>query len=529
MYERIIMRVIHLSKLSRVVTRYAAPIIIVLTCVPTSSFSGPKQIAAGAKLKTKVDRRVLVRSLKRAIPQLMKDGDVPGLSIVLIRNGQVFWHQAFGVSNADTNVPLSDATVFETASLTKPVLAYGALKLVDSGKLDLDTPLVNYWPGMLVASSDQSKLITARMVLSHTTGLQNELQGGKELEIHFTPGERFSYSGEGFIYLQKIIEHITGERLDVYMKKAVFEPLGMTSASYLWRDDYQTLMANGHNAAGIVAERIKPTEVKLSWLHTTPLDYARFVVAVMHGVGLKSDTAKLMLTPQVHIDESCVFCLKPGVGRISSSLSWGLGWGLERSGAGEAFWHWGENRGEFQTFAMAYPREGTGVVIFTNSGNGFSIMPFVVSEAIGGAHPAFAWMGYDLYNSPKKTQFRANNLPIKILLKEILHRGPAAISDYRRLYKDGSGPNNLNEQQINTLGYWLIAKTKLKEAIEVFRLNVEYFPHSANAYDSLGEAYMIRGDKVEAIRNYQKSLELNPKNGNAVEMLKKLGEEPSPF
>jgi hypothetical protein len=287
-------------------------------------------------------------------------------------------------------------------------------------------------------------------------------------------------------------------------------------------------MANGHNAAGIVAERIKPTEVKLSWLHMTPLDYAKFVVAVMHGVGLKRATARLMLTSQVHIDESCVFCLRPGAGSISSSLSWGLGWGLERTAAGEAFWHWGENRGEFQTFAMAYPEEGMGVVLFTNSGNGFSIMPDVVSEAIGNLPRAFTWMGYDLYNSPKRIQLRAYNLPIKILLKDILQRGNAALHTYRQLHKDGSGSNNLNEQQINTLGYWLIAKTKLNEAIEVFEMNVEYFPASANAYDSLGEAYMIRGDKAAAIRNYQKSLQLNPGNGNAVEMLKKLGGKPLP-
>lgn len=473
-------------------------------------------------LRKIASRGDLISRLERTIPLLMKEGEVPGLSMVLIRYGKVFWYRSFGVKNADTKAPIDDATIFETASLTKPVLAYGVLKLVDEGKLDLDTPLVKYLPVGYVADDARSDLISARMVLSHTTGLQNELHPGERPQIHFTPGERFSYSGEGFIYLQKVVEHITGERLDVFMKETVFDRLGMISASYVWRDEYENIMANGHNAAGIVAERIKPTEVKLSWLHMTTLDYAKFVIAVMNGVGLKKSTARLMLSPQVYINESCIFCLSPGAGQVSSTLSWGLGWGLERTAAKDAFWHWGENRGEFQTFTMAYPKEKMGVVVFTNSGNGLSIMPEIVSEAIGGNHAAFTWMDYDLYNSPQKIKFRAHNLPIKLLFKDILLRGETAISQYRQHHKNRSGQSGLNEVQVNTLGYWLLGKKRLLEAIEVFEMNVEDFPYSANAYDSLGEAYVINGDKELSIKNYQRSLELNPNNTNALEMLRKL-------
>jgi CubicO group peptidase (beta-lactamase class C family) len=426
------------------------------------------------------------------------------------------------VKNVETKAPIEDTTVFEIASLTKPILAYGALKLVDSGKLDLDTPLVKYLPGSYVAGDDRSNQITARIVLSHTTGLQNELHPGERLKIHFAPGERFSYSGEGFIYLQRVIEHITGERIDAFMKKAVFEPLDMKSASYVWLDKYETLMANGHNAAGIVAERIKPAEVRISWLHMNAMDYSKFAIAVMNGIGLKDSTAKLMLTPQVRINEGCIFCLSPGSGRVSPTLSWGIGWGIEHSEVGDALWHWGENRGEFQTFAMVYPKEKLGIVVFTNSGNGHSILPEIVSQAIGGSHPAFAWMGYDLYNSPKKIQFRANNLPIRLLFTDILLRGETALKEYRELHKNRPGPGTLTEDQVNTLGYWLKGKKRLKEAVEVFKMNAEDFPNSANAFDSLGEAYMDIGDKAAAIKGYQKSLELNPNNTNAVEMLKKL-------
>lgn len=450
------------------------------------------------------------------IPQLMKDGDVPGLSIALLRDGQVFWNKSFGVRNAETKEPLAENAVFEAASLAKPVFAYAVLKLVDNGKLDLDTPLINYFPAAFPQNDERARLITARMVLSHRTGFQNELMPGQSLEIHFTPGEKFSYSGEGFLYLQKVVDHITGERFDTFMKRTVFDPLGMTSSGYLWEPRYDRLAAFGHNAAGFVAERTKFSDAKMSGLLTTTGDYAKFVIAIMNGAGLQTRTAQEMLKTQTRVDESCVFCINRGAGRLSPALSWGLGWGLEDTGAGHAFWHWGENRGEFQNFVMAYQKEKIGIVIFTNSGNGFSIIPEIVSQAIGGTHPAFAWMGYELYNSPKFVARRAELRAARTLYDAIVSRGEAALKEYRERREV------LSEQQLNQVGYWLLSKKRVKEAIEVFKMNVEDHPNSSNAYDSLGEAYMVAGNKPEAIRNYQRSLSLNPANDNARETIKKL-------
>ena len=495
-----------------------------LAVFSAASYVEAQQKGIRSDSRTSESRKTVVRSLEKAIPRLMKEGDVPGLSIVLIRDSKIYWHRGFGVKNVDTNESIDKTTIFETASLTKPVLAYAALKLVDSGRLGLDVPLVNYLPGDYVAGDDRSNLITARMVLSHTTGFQNELHPGEQLQIHFTPGERFSYSGEGFIYLQKVIERISGECFDIFMKKMVFDPLGIKSASYTWRREYETTMASGHNAAGIAAERIRPTEVKLSWLHMTTLDYAKFVIAVMNGVGLKPESAKQMLTPQVRVDESCVFCLKPGQGRMSQSLGWGLGWALEQNEIGGAFWHWGENRGEFHTFVIAYPKQKMGIVVFTNSGNGLSIIPEIVSLAIGGSHPAFGWMGYDLYNSPRKIQFRADIIPVRLMFRDILLHGELVINQYRKDHKTNAGVR-LTENQVNSLGYWLKSRKRFKEAIEVFKMNAADFPNSGNAFDSLGEAYMDAGEKELALKYYRKSLELDPKNTNAVEMIKKLGNQ----
>ena len=274
----------------RAIVRYSARLIILtsLAILSLDLAAQAQENGPQSRLKGPPSRQELL-TLERTILRLMREGDVPGLSMVLIRDGKIHWHRGFGVKNVDTKARINDATVFETASLTKPALAYAALKLVDAGRLRLDTPLVNYLPSGYVAGDDRSRLITARMVLSHTTGFQNELHPGEQMQIHFTPGERFSYSGEGFIYLQKVIERISGERFDVFMKKMVFAPLGIKTASYLWRREYATTMASGHNPAGVAAERIRPSELKLSWLHMTALDYAKFVIAVMNGVGLKPE------------------------------------------------------------------------------------------------------------------------------------------------------------------------------------------------------------------------------------------------
>ena len=166
--------------------------------------------------------------------RLLEDGIVPGLSVAVVQKGELVWHRGFGVKNAQTKEPVAANTVFEAASLSKPVFAYAVLKLVDAGKFDLDTPLTKYLPGNYDVGEDaRLQQITARHVLSHTPGFPNWRRQGNPLTIHFTPGERFSYSGEGFVYLSKVIEHVTGEKFNEFMKRMVFDPLGMADSSYV--------------------------------------------------------------------------------------------------------------------------------------------------------------------------------------------------------------------------------------------------------------------------------------------------------
>jgi CubicO group peptidase (beta-lactamase class C family) len=455
-----------------------------------------------------------IASLERVVPELMKAGEVPGLSMALVRNGKVDWHRGFGVTNQKTGEPVNDNTVFEAASLSKPVFAYAVLKLVDSGKFDLDKPLKSYMPGDYDVGPDaRLDQITARNVLSHTTGFPNWRGRDPKLKIYFTPGEKFSYSGEGFVYLAKVIEQLTGEQFNDFMKRTVFDPLGMPSSSYVWQSSYDTLKIYPHNSVGAPGEQQKPKQANAAAsLHTTAQDYGRFVAAVLKGVGLKKETAKQMLTPQIKVDEGGSNTTARPANNLSPTISWGLGWGLQATSDGPAFWHWGDN-GNTKAYVVAFQRQGLGVVVFTNSANGLSIMPEIVAEAVGGKHPALAWLKYESYRG-------------KSLLKQILAVGAEqALREHRQSRAGRSTDEVATEAQINRLGYNLLHDHKrVKDAIEVFKMNVEDYPQSSNAYDSLGEAYMVDGNKELAMKNYERSVALNPANTNGSDALKKLKE-----
>ena len=438
----------------------------------------------------------------------MAKGAVPGLSIALIRDRTTYWVHSFGVRDAKSGQPVTEETIFEAASLSKPVFAYGVLKLVDQGKLDLDTPLTKYLSPPYIEGDDRLEKITARYVLSHRTGFPNWRGDGNALTIRFTPGERFSYSGEGFVYLQRVVEKVTGRALNDYMAEAVFVPLRMKSSSYVWRDDYDRRTATGHDADGQTREKFRPKEANAAAsLHTTAADYALFVDAVMKGTGLKPKTVREMETPQIAVDPECTNCTDRAPKELSRNVFWGLGWGLQETKQGESLWHCGDN-GAFKCFVVFYPKRKIGMVLFTNSENGLSIAQAVEAEALGGDQPAFTWIKYDSYDSEAVRFARA--------VREN-GAGPA-IDEFRPALLRG----DISEGFINSTGYRLMGQDKFADAIRIFQLNVALYPRSWNVYDSLGEAYMNQGDKELAIQNYEKSLELNPQNTKGAATLQKL-------
>jgi CubicO group peptidase (beta-lactamase class C family) len=163
---------------------------------------------------------------------------LPGAAVVLIKDGEITWWREFGVRDAASKKPVKTDTVFEAASMSKPVFAYAVLKLCERGVLDLDTPLTHYTTSRFLDGDPRLDLITARHVLSHTTGFPNWRSQSHPLSIAFTPGTQWSYSGEGYAYLQSVITELTKQPIEDYMRANIFEPFGMTSSGYVWTDTF---------------------------------------------------------------------------------------------------------------------------------------------------------------------------------------------------------------------------------------------------------------------------------------------------
>ncbi len=329
-----------------------------------------------------------------SLAELMAGGRVPGIAIATIRDGDVVVTTTAGVRNASGSAPIDEHTIFDAASLSKPVFAYAVLQLVDAGALSLDTPLSQYVPDY-VSKDPRAAEVTVRHVLSHTTGLPNFRSDKWPLKTHFAPGERFSYSSEAFMWLQRVVEAITGEGLEVTIERLVFHPLEMRESSFVWRPAFEANHADPHDAALAPKAKRKVTAANSAYsLQTTVGDYARFMQAVLRGERLKPATARLWLEPQVRLRHACYQCLAPDLPEVDTRVAWGLGWGLEPDAG--TFFQWGDNSG-FRAFAIGSVKERSAAVVFTNSANGMSIMPDLIGQAMPGDHPAFGWLPYPHY------------------------------------------------------------------------------------------------------------------------------------
>ncbi|HEY7546299.1 MAG TPA: serine hydrolase domain-containing protein, partial [Blastocatellia bacterium] len=189
------------------------------------------------------------------LPKIMELANVPGVAVAIIKDGRREWSQGFGVKKAGTTDAVDSDTLFGAASLSKPVFSYAVLRMREEKLIDIDRPLVEYLPYADLPDTPNARLITARQVMSHSTGLQNwRFNPDQRLNIAFKPGERFSYSGEGFFYLQRVVEQITGRGFEEYMRERVLKPLGMPSSSYLWLSELESRVAWGHNNQGAPTE-----------------------------------------------------------------------------------------------------------------------------------------------------------------------------------------------------------------------------------------------------------------------------------
>ncbi|MBL0914680.1 MAG: beta-lactamase family protein [Sphingopyxis sp.] len=349
----------------------------------------------------------------------MRIAGVPGVAVAVVDGGKLAWSKSFGVKNILTRDPVSEDTLFEAASMTKPVFAYVVMRLVDEKRLDLDRPLVAYRRPDNLGDDPSLELITARHVLAHSTGLPNWTS--EPLVTGSTPGSTYSYSGEAFIWLQLVVETITGMSLGDVMQAKLFGPAGMSNSSFGWDKEIAQAAVFGHSEPPEGETKIPPQPTRelgdrllrvaskrgkpiASWTYedsiaamretdpktppsthdllvnsaggllTTAADYAKFMALMMNGRKrasweISEVARQAMLTPKIEVR--------------GQDISRGLGWELEQSPAGSLFQHSGSNYGIFKTLGVGDARTGRAIVIFTNATNGNMLAARIVREAAG--------------------------------------------------------------------------------------------------------------------------------------------------
>ena len=461
-----------------------------------------------------------VEQIEKLLSTYEKYGQFNG-SVLVSNQGKVIYKKGFGMANMEWDIPNEPNTKHRLGSITKQFTAMLILQLVAEGKLDLQTPITTYLPDYPKASGD---IITSHHLLTHTSGIPNYTAFPKFFEnlsrdpytpeefvkifadkaLDFTPGEKFSYSNSGYFLLGVLVEKLSGKTYEQMLQDKIFTPLNMKDTGYDNHGDILKNRATGYEKQG-------GDYVNSSYLDMSIPYAAGSMYSTVEDL-FKWDQA--LYTTTILPKEYMTLYFKPHIpAGVNSHYAYGWGVGYTKIGKSTdsiyAIGHGGGING-FNTNISRTTSNNSLVVLLNNTGGA----PLNnITKAIR------AIMHGKEYDMPKKSV--ADEVMTVIEDKGI----DEGILHYNKIKE--SENYSLREQEMNALGYRLMRSDKLDEANKLFQLIVEEFPSSFNAYDSYGESLMKLGKNDLAIKNYRKSIELNPNNQNGIDSLKKLGDDVS--
>jgi CubicO group peptidase (beta-lactamase class C family) len=342
-----------------------------------------RSFIAGALVASLSGSKLLAgEALADLASKLAHDDNIQSIAVATLEAGHV--SQSFLVSGSPTSPPKH--AVFQAASLSKPVVAFLALRLAQAGKLELDRPVDQLLPdGYLhrqnifalkarpvvdAVPAEVLRQITPRMLLSHTAGFPNWCSSGALL-LEYEPGSRWQYSGEGYVLLQHMIEVISSLSLQEMAERILFQPLELGETAFKITDSIQPRLA-----IGAPRQLRFPYEIASSSLYTSAEDYAKFVANILND----ESSVSLITNNPVMLPTSWGDYFR------STRLAWGLGWGLEARDAPVSLWHWGSNPG-FRSLVLADLRSHNAIVVLTSSENGMSAAKKLVTTAMPAEHP----------------------------------------------------------------------------------------------------------------------------------------------
>lgn len=442
-------------------------------------------------------------------------------SVLVSEQGEVIYKKGFGMANMEWDIPNKPNTKHRLGSITKQFTAMLILQLVAEGKLDLQAPITAYLPDYPKASGD---LITIHHLLTHTSGIPNYTAFPKfmqdesrnpyspedfvkkfdEKALDFTPGDKFSYSNSGYFLLGVIAEKLSGKSYEQLLHEKIFTPLKMNDTGFDNHGDILKNRATGYEKQGKNYVNSQYIDMTIPYaagsMYSTVEDLYLWDQALYTTTLLPKKYMTMYFEPYI-----------PAFGSAQYAYGWGVGY--EKIGSSTdsiyAIGHGGGING-FNTNISRTTSNKSMIVLLNNTGGA----PLnEMTRAIRGI------MHNTAYDMPKKSVADA-------VWTVIEDKGiDAGIAHFNSI-KDAEG-YDLSEREMNIIGYQLMASDKFEAASRVFQLNVDAFPTSSNTYDSLGESFMKLGKKDLAIRNYRKSVELNPNNQGGIDALKKLGDDVS--
>ena len=380
-------------------------IILLSFMLPISTF------AQNIQLKRLDGSRISTSEVDQTVTRLMREAHVTGLSLAILNDNKIAYVKSFGLRNKEAHLPLTENSVMYGASFTKSVFAYFVMQLVSEGMIDLDKPVQQYLPKPLpeyekykdLAADERYKLITMRMLLSHTTGFPNFafLNPDKKLNINFTPGTRYAYSGEGINLAQFVVETVTKKDVGEMMRDRIFKPFGMTTTSMTWDEKFKADLAIGYDEKEkVVGHNMRKSVRAAGSMDTTISDFARFLEAVMQGKAQTKKAKNEMLKPQIQIYSAAQF---PSLNTVTTNenrkikLAYGIGVGLFETPYGKAFFKEGHDDG-WENHFVVFPDKKIGIAFMSNSSNGDSIFKELLEILIKDKYTPWKWEGYFPYN-----------------------------------------------------------------------------------------------------------------------------------
>jgi CubicO group peptidase (beta-lactamase class C family) len=371
-----------------------------MTCAWSARLTVAMALAVGACSSTghvglqgdPIPRPPFADSVEQLVPRLLRANQVPGVAVALVENGTLAWTQGFGYDDREAQTPMTGQTVFQVASISKSITAWGVMALVEQGKLALDTSVEHYltrWHLPTVDSGVYRDEVTVRRLLSHTAGLSlhgypgfdpdsgplptleaslsGETNGAGDVHVAFRPGTRWEYSGGGYTLLQLLVEERSGLSFIAYMQQAVLEPLGMRNSSFGWPPALEARTAAAYDAGGRRIPNYRFTALAAAGLYTTAEDLGRYVAAGLQGPHgeapgrgvLRPETIEQMDAPAPHSESGGGAY---GFGRQLDSLVDGT----------RVVMHGGSNRG-WKALWVAIPARRAGLIVLTNSDRGPSV------------------------------------------------------------------------------------------------------------------------------------------------------------